>query len=260
MKDEKYIFTALGVYLIGYDLERLEWAINSHEVPSQLATFFEPLRVYEQVRSFEDIGKEAKQNHDKLLNSEESAVSETTRDRLRDLKTRWDAMIRERLQNLYLVTPVSRIEAKKLIGGIKEFLSEEFVSFLEEIEVIDLTEATSCILVGSATAAEHITLRAAESILRRWYYYKTDIKLEYKAWGAVLDKLSKEYPEEAKRPREIAVLGYLKIRRDEVAHPERISTLTEAESTLLTVCSLIERVKPIVTSLASKRKRKKKLT
>ena len=169
-------------------------------------------------------------------------------------------MIRERLQNLYLVTPISKINPKKLIGGIEEFLSGELISFLEEIEVIDLTEATSCILVGSATAAEHITLRAAESILRRWYYYKTDTKLEYKAWGAVLDKLSKEYQDEAKRPQEIAYLGYLKLRRDEVAHPDRISTLTEAESTLLTVCSLIERVEPVVASLASKRKSKGKVT
>ena len=259
MIGEKYQFTALGVYLIGYDLERLEWAINAHKIPSLLATFFEPFRSYEQVYSFEDIGSEARTHHDMLSNYVEPMVSEETRNSLRDLKTRWDAVIRERLQNLYLVTPTSKIDPKKLIGGIKEFLSEEFISFLEEIEVRDLTEGTSCILVGSATAAEHITLRAAESILRRWYYYKTGTKLEYKAWGRVLDKLSEEYPDEAKRPKEIAVLGYLKLRRDEVAHPERISTLTEAESTLLTVCSLIERVKPVVTSLISERKRKSKV-
>jgi len=259
MNDEKYQFTALGVYLIGYDLERLEWAINAQQIPSLLATFFEPFRFYEQVHSFEDIGIAAKTNHDMLLNYAEATVLEETRNKLRDLTTRWDAVIRDRLQNLYLVTPTSKIDPKKLIGGIKEFLSEELVSFLEKIEVTDLTEGTSCILVGSATAAEHITLRAAESILRRWYYYKTGTKLEYKAWGRVLDKLSEEYPDEAKRPKEIAVLGYLKLRRDEVAHPERISTLTEAESTLLTVCSLIERVKPVVTSLISERKRKSKV-
>lgn len=257
MSDGEYRFTALGVYCIGYNLERLEWAINAFETPSELAPFFEPFRSYEQVHSFEDIGREAKTYHDMLSNYKEPVVSEETRNRLRDLKTRWDAVIRERLGDLYLVTPTSKIDPKKLIGGIKEFLNEEFTSFLERIEIKDLTEATNCILVGSATAAEHITLRAAESILRRWYFYKTGTKIEYKAWGAVLDRLSNEYPEEAKRPKEIIFLGYLKLRRDEVAHPERISTLTEAESTLMTVCSLIERIEPVVKSLAPKGKKKR---
>ncbi len=260
MNDKKYNFTVLGIYLIGYDLERLEWAINTQHIPNQLATFFEPFRSYEEVHSFEDIGSEAKTHHDMLSNYTEPTVSEETRNSLRGMKTRWDAVIRERLQNLYLVTPQSKIDPKKLIGGIKEFLSEELISFLKKIELTDLTEATSCILVGSATAAEHMILRAAESILRRWYYYKTDIKLEYKTWGAVLRKLSEAYPNEADRPQEIAYLGHLKLRRDEVAHPDRISTLTEAESTLLTVCSLIERVKPVVTSLASKKMSKGKAT
>lgn len=259
MNDEKYRFTALGVYCIGYDLERLEWALASYKTPGELAPFFEPFRSYEQVRSFEDIGREAKTYHDMLSNYDETMVSEKTMNRLRDLKTRWDAVIRERLHDLYLVTPTSKIDPQKLIGGVKEFLSEELVSFLERIEIIDLTEATSCILVGSATAAEHITLRAAESILRRWYYYKAGIKLEYKAWGAVLDKLVNEYPDEAKRPKEIAFLGYLKLRRDEVAHPERISTLSEAEATFMTICSLIERVEPVVTSLASKGKKRRRV-
>ena len=47
MAGDKYQFAALGIYLIGYNLERLEWAINTCEKPSQLATFFEPFRIYE---------------------------------------------------------------------------------------------------------------------------------------------------------------------------------------------------------------------
>ena len=84
MSDKKYRFTALGVYLLGYDLERLEWAINTWQIPSQLASFFEPFRFCEQVHSFEDIGREAKTHHDMLSNYTGPAVSEETRNSLRD--------------------------------------------------------------------------------------------------------------------------------------------------------------------------------
>jgi len=259
MNDEKYYVTAFGVYMLGFDLVRLAWAIETSETTRGLASYLDPFRFYHQTLSFEDIGSQARAYQEKLLNSKERTVSEGTRRNLRNLKARWDGVIRERLANLYVITPVSKIDPKKLLGGVKELLNEKSISFLKRIEIVDLTEATNCILVGSATAAEHITLRAAESILRRWYYYKTGKELHYNTWGAVIDKLSEEY-EEAKRPEEIAYLDHLKLRRNEVAHPERISSLSEAESTLFTVCSLIESVEPIVTSLAAKRKRKEKAT
>lgn len=66
MADEKYQFTALGLYLCGDDLERLEWAIASIENPTQLASFVEPLRRYEQIPPFEDVGRGAKLYHDML--------------------------------------------------------------------------------------------------------------------------------------------------------------------------------------------------
>ncbi|MFC2048495.1 hypothetical protein ACFLSK_03595 [Chloroflexota bacterium] len=259
MAEEKFRFTVFGIYLLGNELVRLEWALATVKEPVRLASFIESFRMYERVQSFEDIGAEAKTYHDMLSSDRKPEVSEETKNTLRGVKTRWDILIRERLQGLYLATPMSNLDAKKLIGGIEEFLSAQLFSFLEDIEVADLTEACSCILIGSATAAEHIALRAAESILRRWHECKSGKVLRYKAWGTVLDKLVQEYPNEANRPKEITLLGYLKHRRDEVAHPERISSLAEAEATLITICSLIERIEPILTSAVSKRGRKKQV-
>jgi len=252
MADKKYSFTALGVYGLGYDLERLEWAIDTIRNPTQLAQFFGVLRIYEQVDSFEDIGREARGYHNMLSDYTESEVSVGTKDTLRKAVAKWDTLIRERLQDLYLVTPKSIINPKKLMQGIKAFLDEQHLPLLEVIEVSDLDEACRCILIGSATAGEHISLRAAESLLRRWYECKTDKKLSRGTWGTVLDRLVKEYPENS-RPKEIILLGYLKQRRDEVAHPDRVSRLTEAESTLMNVCSLLEGIQPI---LAQKKKRR----
>lgn len=249
MANNELFLNALGVYGIGYNLERLEWAIATTEKAPELAPFFERLRWYEQVHSFEDIGREAKHYHDMLSGYKEQEVSGETKNDLRAARTRWDTLARERLQGLYLVTPMSKIDPKHLMTGISGFLGQEYLSVLEKIEVIDLNEACFCILVGSATAAEHIALRAAESLLRRWYEYKTGKKLIRRTWGTVLKRLAKEYPEN-KRPKEITLLGYLKQRRDEVAHPDRVSSPIEAEATLMNVCSLIEGIAPVLTKVA----------
>jgi len=250
MAEEKFVLNAVGAYGIGYNLERLEWAIATIDDAAQLAPFFERLRWYEQVRSFEEIGQEAKYHHNFLSSYGQQLVSENDKNTLRDIRSRWDALVRERLQGLYLITPLCKTDPKRLMKGIAGFLSQEHISFLKGIETIDLDEACSCILIGSATAAEHIALRAAESLLRRWYEYKTGKAMKYKTWGTVLDRLVKEYPEENKRPKEIRFLGYLKQRRDEVAHPDRVSSFLEAETTLMNVCCLIESIKPVLTMLA----------
>jgi hypothetical protein len=249
MANEKQKFTPYGVYRCGYNLDRLEWAIATIENPTELARFLEPFRIYEQVYPFEDIGREAKLSHDMLSNYGEPQVSEKTKNRLRDAKTRWSAVIVERLQDFYLVSPHSTIDPKKLLEGINGLLAPQQLSLLEQIEVLDLNEACLCILVASATAAEHMALRAAESLLRRWYEHKTGNKLGHATWGVVLDKLTKEYPEN-NRPKEIILLGYLKQRRDEVAHPERVSKVTDAEVTLMNVCGLIAGIEPVLSQLA----------
>lgn len=247
MAERKFRLNALGVYLLGYDLERLEWAIATVNDCIELASYFGNLRGYEEVDSFEDIGREAKSFHDTLSGLKEESLGEI-KNTLRDIRARWHTLARERLQDFYLVTPSSRIDPRCLMKGIKGSVGEEHLALLEPIEISDLNEACMCILVGSATAAEHIALRAAESLLRRWYEHQTGRKLKRATWGTVLDELVQEYPEK-NRPKEIALLGYLKQRRDEVAHPERVSSLMEAEATLLNVCSLVGGIESVLVRL-----------
>jgi hypothetical protein len=248
MSEGKFQFSALGVFFLGNNLDRLEWAIQSITDPLQLASFIEPLRICEQARLFEDIGAEAKNWHNFLSDYGAQVVSQETKNSLRDCKTRWHALARERLQDLYLVTPACKTDPKHLMRGIQGMLAEENFHFLERVEVSDLDEACRCILIGSATAGEHIALRSAESLLRRWYEHKTGKELAERGWGKVLDKLAQEYPER-ERPKEIALLGYLKLRRDEVAHPDRVSNLTDAETTLMNVCILIAGIRLVLAEL-----------
>ena len=55
----KLILRPYGVFLLGYNLERLEWALATITNPVQLAGFIEPFRTYTQVLTLEDIGLEA---------------------------------------------------------------------------------------------------------------------------------------------------------------------------------------------------------
>lgn len=246
---DKLRFTAFGVYMLGFNLDRFEWALATVKDAAVLLPHLGVLRQYEQVGSFEQIGSEARYYHDILSSYIGQPIPANIWDNLRDARTRWATIATERLQDLYLVTPKTTIDPKHLMQGIISFLEEKHFVILEQIEIIDLNESCLCILIGSATAAEHIALRAAESLLRRWYEYKTKKKLKYKTWGTVLDKLAEEYPEK-NRPKEINLLGYLKQRRDEVAHPERVSSPREAEATLMNVCTLIAGIEPVLTKLA----------
>lgn len=123
-------------------------------------------------------------------------------------------------------------------------MPEDDHAFLFDIEAGDLAEGCACIISGAPTAAEHIILRAAEHLLRRWYVHKTGTSVKAEPWGRVLNKLVKEFPDN-KRPPELSLLSYLKPRRDSVAHPERVSTLSSAETTLLIVFQLVAEIRAV---------------
>jgi len=237
--EEQLQLKALGVYLVGRALQRLEWALSAtaQAQPAYLASFFGELRIYERVGLLEDIGREAGAWQDNLLQSGALPVPIPTMNEMRARRVVWDALVQERLGGLHLVTPATTLQPQKLMGGVGQCLPLHVYTFLEPIEVSDLGETCLCLLVGSPTAAEQISLRAAENLLRRWYKHETGNKIGRVAWGRVLDRLTKEFPETS-RPKEIMLLGYLKQRRDEVAHPERVSELADAETTFMNVLNL----------------------
>ena len=81
-------------------------------------------------------------------------------------------------------------------------------------------------------------MSAAESLLKKWYEKKKDIKLGRTTWGQVLEKLNEEFPNERERPKELLLLDYLRERRNEIAHPEAVSDSIQASTTFLNVINL----------------------
>lgn len=203
----------------------------------------EPVRAYSQIISFETLGNEATDLHNLLLN----LGAETTLpwDDLRAAATRWKTFVEQKLEDLLLVTPATVLRSKALMNGASGLFSDESLSALSDRERSDFDEACRCLLTASSTASEFMTLRAAESLLRRWYEEKTKKTIEKQPWGHVLNLLSDTYPGKD-RPTELTSLEYLKVRRDQVAHPDRISRQDDAEATLLTVRSLVPDLIPVL--------------
>jgi hypothetical protein len=235
---DKLTLRPWGAFLLGLSLARLEWALNTVSQPKALAVFLYQLREFSNIESFEEIGAEATQWYDFLMGSSAPSVSSETLENLKAVRTRWQTLAQERLEGLYLITPVTVLQPKRLMQGIQGFLSKQEIATLVAIERWDLSEACACILVGAPTAAERMALRAGESLLRRWYERTTHKQIARQTWGMVLDKLVKEYPENT-RPKEIVLLGYLKERRNELDHPDRVSSQPDAETTLMNVFRLI---------------------
>lgn len=164
----------------------------------------------------------------------------------RDLLKRWlgveEGKLSELLKGVVLSIPQTHIKIDKLLGGAEMFLKPEEWAALYPLEQDGLNEAASCLLSNCYTSAEFITLRTAESLLRRWYEKETGNKLERQMWGEILEELNELYPKKAERPKELSLLDYLRGRRNEIAHPEAMSSPEEATATFLNVIRVCQAI------------------
>ncbi len=114
-----------------------------------------------------------------------------------------------------------------------KYLSLESISHvwdkLSEVEQKSLIEASRSFGVDSYTASELIALRTLESILRRIYGVKLTL-------GNLIKKMEKDNDLNGMA----GILVYFKDVRNRLAHPEKISTKSEAESTFGMTKRLLE--------------------
>jgi len=250
--DEKQVYTPFSLYKLGSELQCLNNLTNTSSPIREILPVLETLVKCKHIRGFEDIGEEAENWYKYLSNIMKHASSPKTMTiygvKFKSLQItliRWDTLIEGKLKKLHLTTPEphTNINHENLSEGIKGFIADDFLQLITAEETRNLDEACVCILIGGNTASEFMSLRTAESLLRRWYIKKTDKTLNKNTWGYVLEKLTAEYPDEKDRPKEIQFLSYLNKRRNEIAHPERTSTQNDAEVTLLNIIDLIESLK-----------------
>ena len=151
-------------------------------------------------------------------------------------------MIEEASKSWVISCPITDLDINKLRGGPESFLTHEEWQMLTPLEQKALHESISCLLSNSFTSAEFMSLRLAESLLRRWYKKKARKEPETGTWFAILDKINEEF-NKAKRPKDLSLLDYFSERRNEIARPGIISGLYEAETTFLNVITFCKAAK-----------------
>ena len=160
---------------------------------------------------------------------------------------RAETKIQDEMEHFVVAESKSRFQPSKLASGADGFFGVDVD--LTALERNAFNEACLCLLTGAYTASEFSSLKAAESMLVRWYHKEKDIWLD-EPWGAVLQKMETLFPKRNEQPKELAFLDYLNARRIEVGHPKRIATVDDAEFTLNAIGSLLSALKGKMTPAA----------
>ncbi len=91
---------------------------------------------------------------------------------------------------MFSVTPETRLSEEDLNQGPEAFLDLPNSTIEEYPDVVkDLQEACACVLVGTYTAAEFMSLRATESVLRQWHSSEVDDDTNYDGWYNAIEDL-----------------------------------------------------------------------
>lgn len=195
------------------------------------------------VKELKEIKKGSKDWLSKIENeklSKEDKLPDLIIDDLKDNILNWRTKFKAALEDSFINFPQVDFPIEKLRDGPSGILSTEANKKLNESERRGLREACYSLLAENYTSLELISLRTVSSILQRWYEKKTGGKING-SWTTILEKLANEYPD--KKPRELSLLEYLIDRKKELMNTSRISTKSDAETTLSNVFNIAEKTK-----------------
>ena len=240
---EKRVITAFGIYHYGWMLRSLEQKLK--KVVS--AIFYTELDINEEVSElsklkevifFEEIGDWAERWKNWIS---ENGLPYYSAKEFHENVIRWQekfesVLRKEKIGIVFLETEF--LDAEKLRRNLEKLLSKEETEWLTDFEEVCLEDARVCILLRRPTPAEFMCVRCAESILRRWYKWKTVKDIGKKGWGQILEELADEYGKDY--PEQLELLRYLKGTRNRLAHPEKISTQADAEHTFSMIIKFVK--------------------
>lgn len=166
----------------------------------------------------------------------EEVISDEFAAKLEEKIDDWQQRYSEAIGDLDPITTVNRgmVDTRKLVREPESVFDEDCWNWLSDPIRQDLTDGMKALAAGLSTASMFQSLRAVEASLRLWYEYETGNKIQYDAWGSVLDKLGSEF-EEHGSPAVLKNLDYLREKRNDVAHPDIQPDLGHAEDTLFIV-------------------------
>jgi hypothetical protein len=245
---EKKSLGALELFQFGKWLGRLESIIilRSHWVT--VDNCLEALSLFKEKQGLESIGLDAegyRRDYGPHYPKHDTPITPADSQILGMHVSRWLGAIPEILKSWFLCCVEAQIDIAKLNKGGKSFLTEEEWNMLQPIEKHGLDEAAFSLLSNNFTSSEFMALRTVEALLRRWYEKTTGDMITDVTFGQVLRMLDERFPEK-RRPREISALYYFKERRNNIAHPEVISTVEQASTTFIQVIGQCKTLKSIL--------------
>ena len=138
-----------------------------------------------------------------------------------------------------LAPPTKRIRQELLEYNIDSYLGYELAAKLSETTKNDLKDAMKCLRGGIATPAAMISLRAAEDVVRKYYELKFQEKPVRIGLKDILDRLMERSDVDKTL---VNYLHYIRTKRNEAEHPEKIFTQEESEETFITVTNAIKEI------------------
>lgn len=234
------------IYYLTYWITCLEQDLEKNYSWSLIKSILTTLSNFKKLKTVDFIGEDSIRlisSIDVYYADENVSLNILHRRQIKEKIIEWRAKVEEISLKWVLCIPTVSIAIEKLIDGLSSFLSNEEISVLEKIEIDGLNESASCLLHNSFTSAEFIALRSIESILRRWYEKKTGNIIKRDRWGDILNELNKLYPNASERPKGLALLDYLRQRRNEIDHPDAISTADEATATFFNAIAVCKAVR-----------------
>lgn len=243
---------AVDILQLGLWIGRLEAAVSQGTSPdwNSVRLCLQPLCRYRILDGLEFIGSEAQGQLSQLskkYKDPSKIMDEVDSSWIDTLIQQWDGRLSEISKKWVFFLPETQLDISKLTFGAEAFFEDDEWRVLSQLEQQGLNEAATSLLGNNFTASEFMALRTIESVLRKWYKKKMGSSLGNVKWGNVLDKLEKEFPEK-NRPIEISALFHLRRRRNAVAHPDVISSESDASITFIYVINVCKAVKSLLLS------------
>lgn len=156
----------------------------------------------------------------------------------------WENILEKELDSEKRLPISSRglFDVEKAMESPQELFDEEVWEWLPDLPKGDIAEACRCLSIESSTAAVFLSLRAVEECLRLWYEGKEGVEVSGTAWGGVLRELENVYEDSDNQPAVLTNLDYLRVKRNEVNHPDKSPSWHEAEATLYIVRNTISEI------------------
>lgn len=145
--------------------------------------------------------------------------------------------LRRHLDNLSPPTIV--ISKDSLDRGVDYFIGYALVAKVSATARNDLENAIRCLNCGIATAAAMVSLRASEDAVRKYYELKFGENAGRLSWKEILDRLVGRSDVDKTL---LGHLDYIRSKRNEAEHPEKIFKQDEAENTFLTVVNAVKEI------------------